>query len=286
MFILFKDCCKIILLIITKILKMTIWQSIITGIIEGLTEFLPISSTAHLIISGKLLNIDIASEFVKTYNISIQLGAIFAVIFIYWKKIINSKDLIFKISAAMLPTTIIGFSLYKIIKQYFMESLLIISISLFLGGIIIILFEKRYNKKEVSILTEEKGEDLSYKQAFLIGSFQTLAMIPGVSRSAATIITGLWLGLKRKTIVEFSFLLAIPTMAGATMLDLIKNKELILSLSKGDLISWAVGFSFSFVTALIGIKFLLRFIKKNNFIPFAWYRIALSIVIITYLFFN
>jgi len=260
---------------------MTIWQSVIMGIVEGLTEFLPISSTAHLILSSEILKIP-TSEFLKTYSISIQLGAIFAVVFLYWKKILSSKDLILKILCALLPTAISGYAFYKIIKTYLMESLGLIAITLFLGGIAILLFEKIYKKKrssspaEAEDLTDEK---LSYKQAFTIGVFQTLAMVPGVSRSAATIVTGLWLGLKRKTIIEFSFLLAIPTMAGATFLDLVKNKELILNLSQGDLISWVVGFILSFVTAIIGIKFLLRFIEKNNFIPFAWYRIALGLII-------
>lgn len=260
---------------------MNAWQSIIMGIVEGLTEFLPISSTAHLIITGELLKIP-ATEFLKTYSISIQLGAIFAVVFLYWKKILSSKDLILKILTALLPTAIIGFAFYKIIKTYLMESLSLIAITLFLGGLAILLFERMYKKRNDSSLiqaAEKTEENLSYKQAFTIGVFQTLAMIPGVSRSASTIITGLYLGLKRKTIVEFSFLLAIPTMAGATFLDLIKNKELILSLGQQDLISWIIGFILSFVTAIIGIKFLLRFIEKNNFIPFAWYRIALGLVI-------
>ncbi len=256
---------------------MNIWQSIIMGIIEGLTEFLPISSTAHLILTGELLRIE-PSEFLKTYNISIQLGAIFAVIFLYWKKVLNSKDLILKILTALIPTIIIGFIFYNIVKAYLMESLFLIAITLFVGGIIILLFEKGYKKKEDLDLIK-KEDDLSYKQAFIIGIFQTLARIPGVSRSAATIVTGLWLGLKRKNIVEFSFLLAIPTMIGASFLDLIKNKELILNLSQENLFSWIIGFSLSFITAIIGVKFLLRFIQKNNFIIFAWYRIALGLVI-------
>jgi len=215
---------------------MTIWQSIIMGIIEGFTEFLPISSTAHLILSGEILKIP-ASEFLKTYNISIQLGAILAVVVLYWRKIFSSKDLFLKILAAFIPTSIIGLVFYQIVKNYLMESLWLIAATLFLGGIILILFEKRYEKKN-KILTEDAGikeikteeakqeikKMINYKQAVLIGIFQTFAMIPGVSRSAATIIGGLWLGLKRKTIVEFSFLLAIPTMAAATFLDLIKSK--------------------------------------------------------------
>ncbi|NCN21864.1 undecaprenyl-diphosphatase UppP [Candidatus Falkowbacteria bacterium] len=270
---------------------MTIWQSIIMGIIEGFTEFLPISSTAHLILSGEILKIP-ASEFLKTYNISIQLGAILAVVVLYWRKIFSSKDLFLKILAAFIPTSIIGLVFYQIVKNYLMESLWLIAATLFLGGIILILFEKRYEKKN-KILTEDAGikeikteeakqeikKMINYKQAVLIGIFQTFAMIPGVSRSAATIIGGLWLGLKRKTIVEFSFLLAIPTMAAATFLDLIKSKEALMNLSSNDISAWIVGFILSFITAIIGVKFLLRFIQKNNFIAFGWYRIVLGILI-------
>jgi len=254
---------------------MTIWQSIIMGLVEGFTEFLPISSTAHLIITGEILKIP-ASEFLKTYNISIQLGAILAVVVLYWRKIFSSKDLFLKIIAAFIPTSIIGLIFYQIVKNYLMESLWLIAITLFLGGLVLILFEKRYEKKKLEPETEKI---ISYKQAILIGIFQAIAMIPGVSRSAATIIGGLWLGLKRKTIVEFSFLLAIPTMAAATFLDLIKSKEALMNLSSGDISAWVVGFVLSFITAIIGVKFLLRFIQKNNFIPFGYYRIALGVLI-------
>ena len=250
------------------------------GIVEGFTEFLPISSTAHLILTGEILRIP-SSEFLKTYNISIQLGAILAVVVLYFRKILSSKNLILKILAAFIPTSILGLIFYKIVKNYLMESLGLIAITLFLGGIIIIIFEKRYKKKEDKILLE--SEKVSYKQAILIGIFQTIAMIPGVSRSATTIITGLWLGLTRKTIVEFSFLLAIPTMAGATFLDLIKSKDALLNLSSNDINAWIVGFVLSFITAIIGVKFLLRFIQKNDFISFAYYRIGLATLIALFL---
>lgn len=248
------------------------------GIIEGFTEFLPISSTAHLILTGEILRIP-STEFLKTYNISIQLGAILAVVFLYWKKILNSKDLALKILAAFIPTSILGLLLYKVVKSYLMESLALIAITLFLGGIFLILFEKRYHAK----LEKSTSSEISYKQAILIGLAQSVAMVPGVSRSAATIISGLGMGLKRETIVEFSFLLAIPTMAGATFLDIIKNQETIMNLGNQDIITWAIGFILSFITAIIGVKFLLKFIKNNNFIPFGWYRMGLGIVIALFL---
>lgn len=262
------------------------------GIVEGFTEFLPISSTAHLILTGKILAIE-GAEFLKTYSISIQLGAILAVVLLYWKKILSSKDLILKIAAAFIPTSILGLVLYKLVKNYLMESLSLIAITLFAGGVFLIVFEKIYQKKnkekdEEEIKKGEEGklektEELTYKQAIIIGIAQTLAMVPGVSRSAATIVSGLWLGLKRKTIVEFSFLLAIPTMAAATFLDLYKSQEVLLNLNQQDVLVWVIGFLLSFVTALIGVKFLLRFIQKNNFIPFGWYRIVLGLAIALFL---
>lgn len=260
---------------------MTIIQSIIMGIVEGLTEFLPISSTAHLIIAGNLLHIP-SSEFLKSFEISIQLGAILAVVVLYWKKIWSSWNLIFKIGAAFIPTAVIGLIFYKIVKNYLLDSLMIIAFALLIGGIIIIVFEKYYSKKnsnnsEVKSDSKKELQEISYKQATFIGIFQSLAIIPGVSRAAATIIGGLSLGISRKNIVEFSFLLAIPTMLAATILDLYKTP---LILSGHDLIVWIIGFIISFITAIIGIKFLIKYVQKNNFKIFGWYRIILGLIIL------
>lgn len=270
---------------------MNIWQSIIMGIVEGFTEFLPISSTAHLILTSQILKIP-SSEFLSTFNISIQLGAILAVVLLYFKKIINSKKIISRIVTAFIPTAIIGFTIYGLAKKFLMDNLIIIALALFIGGIILLIFEKKYKNKNSEILNndnnlkEEHGlEAISLKQSIIIGAIQSLAIIPGVSRSAATIIGGLSLGLNRKTIVEFSFLLAIPTMFGATFLDLYKSRESLLLLTSSEIYVWIIGFVISFLTALIGIKFLLKFIKKNNFISFAWYRIALASIIALFLIF-
>lgn len=248
---------------------MTILQAIILGIIEGLTEFLPISSTAHLIISGELLRIP-ASDFLKTFEISIQLGSILAVVLLYWKKIISSWNLLFKIGAAFVPTAILGLVFYKIIKSLLMDNLIVIASALLLGGIVLIIFERFYSPKKV---IDQDLHSISYTQAFIIGIFQSLAMVPGVSRAAATIIGGLSLGIRRKTIVEFSFLLAIPTMLAATALDLYKTP---LILSQQEIIVWIIGFVLSFITAIIGVKFLIKFIQKNNFSAFGWYRVFLG----------
>lgn len=261
---------------------MTIFQSLVLGIIEGLTEFLPISSTAHLLIAGELLHIP-SSEFFKTFSISIQLGAILSVVVLYSKRVWNNLNIIWKLVAAFIPTAAIGLALYKIVKNYLMESLLLIAISLLVGGIIILLFENWYAKKGIK---KESASNLdlnkiTYKQAILLGLTQTLAIIPGVSRSGATIIGGLAQGINRKTIVEFSFLLAIPTMLAATVFDLYKNPSVLAS---GEISIWLVGLATSFITALIGVKFLIKYVQKNDFKAFAWYRIVLGVLILSALF--
>jgi len=276
---------------------MTIFHGLILGILEGLTEFLPISSTAHMIIAAEWLKIP-STEFLKTFEISIQLGAILAIVVLYWKKIWSSWNLIGKIATAFIPTAIIGLIFYKIVKNYLMDNNYIIAGALLIGGIILILFEKYYSKKingkdlanstvkidDAKIDDKEKEINISYKQAGIIGVFQALAIIPGVSRAAATIIGGLSLGVKRKNIVEFSFLLAIPTMLAATGLDLLKSRAALMALDSQSLLIWAIGFIASFITAIIGVKFFIKFIQKNNFSPFGWYRIILGLVIFSWVF--
>ena len=282
---------------------MTIFHGLILGIIEGLTEFLPISSTAHLVLASDWLRLP-SSEFLKTFEISIQLGAILAVVVLYWKKIWSSWNLIGKIVTAFIPTAIIGLIFYKIVKNYLLDNIYIIAGALLLGGAILILFEKYYSRKNAAGRSDKNDSNivnagatvastdaanqnlnsLSYKQAGVIGLYQSLAIIPGVSRAAATIVGGLSLGVSRKNIVEFSFLLAIPTMAAATGLDLYKSRATLSALSGQDLMIWAVGFVAAFITAIIGVKFFIKFIQKNNFIPFGWYRIILGVIVFGWLF--
>lgn len=264
---------------------MTILHALFLGIIEGLTEFLPISSTAHMITAAQWLKVP-ATDFLSTFEISIQLGAILAVVILYWKKILSSWSLIGKIATAFIPTAIIGLLFYKIVKNYLMDNNYVIAAALLLGGIVLIIFEKYYSKqisgKELAnscAKSEDQDINISYKQAAIIGGFQALAIVPGVSRAAASIIGGLSLGVSRKNIVEFSFLLAIPTMLAATGLDLFKSRGALMLLSSNDLIIWLVGFVVSFITAIIGVKFFIKFIQKNNFAPFGWYRIALGALI-------
>ena len=180
---------------------------------------------------------------------------------------------------AFIPTAIIGLSFYKIIKTYLLGNNMVVILSLFIGGIIILIFDKWERKNPIEVNSLEKVLNISYKQAFWVGVFQAISVIPGVSRSAATIIGGRMLGVSRIQIVEFSFLLAIPTMAAASGLDILKNYEIILSGNVGMLI---VGFVTSFIVAIFAIKTFLEFVKKHSFVVFGWYRIVLSIIITLY----
>lgn len=267
-------------------------QAIILGIVEGITEFLPISSTGHLILVSELLRIE-QTEFVKSFEIAIQSGAILSVVFLYGRTILKDFELIKRILVAFTPTAVIGFTLYKIIKQYLIGSSEVVLLSLFLGGIVLIAVELLFRRGVTrsggppssarnEVRTSEGGAErqdpklkLSYEKAFIIGLFQSVSMIPGVSRAAATIIGGMLVGLPRKTAVEFSFLLAVPTMLAATALDL---KETNFSFSSNEWIMLITGLITSFVVALIAIKWLLTYVRSNNFIAFGTYRIIISIL--------
>jgi len=250
---------------------MNIIETIILGVIEGVTEFLPISSTGHLILAASCLGLA-QTEFVKSFQIIIQLGAILSVIVLYWKTFLSGLGLYRKLFVAFIPTAIVGSIFYRFIKGYLFDNNKVIIWALFLGGIAIILFEHFYRERGKTI---KELPSISYLQAFLIGLFQSLAVIPGVSRAAATIIGGLIVGLSRKIIVEFSFLLAVPTMAAAASLDLLKSAD---SFSKEQFAVLVMGFFVSFMVALLTIKFLLIFIKKHNFVFFGIYRILLALV--------
>lgn len=246
---------------------MNILHAIIFGIVEGITEFLPISSTGHLILTAQILRVS-QSNFVKSFEIAIQLGAIFSVVVLYFKSLLLDLKIIKKLIIAFIPTAIIGFIFYKLVKRFLLGNSQVVILSLLIGGVFLIVFELLHREKADAI---DNVASISYSQAIFIGLFQSIAIIPGVSRSAATIIGGLLLGLKRKTIVEFSFLLAVPTMLAATALDLSKN---VHTFSNSQFIFLLVGFITSFIVALLAIKLLLAFIRNNSFIAFGVYRIS------------
>lgn len=251
-------------------------EAIIFGVVEGLTEFLPISSTGHLILTARLLNIP-QTEFVKTFEIAIQSGAILSVIVLYGKTLLARPGLAKKVAVAFVPTALIGFVFYKFIKQYLLGSSEVVLISLFTGGVVLILIELFFkNKPSKGQVNQNRNlSTLSYEKAAIIGIFQAISVVPGVSRAAATIVGGMLLGLPRTLAVEFAFLLAIPTMLAATLLDL---KETSINFAPGEWMVLLTGFITSFLVAMAAIKWLLLYIRKNNFIPFGAYRIALSIL--------
>lgn len=245
---------------------MTIVHAIILGIVEGLTEFLPVSSTGHLILTSYLLGIP-ATDTTKSFEIAIQLGAIAAVVVLYGKKLVVDRAVLKNVCVAFVPTAIVGLVLHKVIKAFLLGSTSVVLIALGLGGIVMIFVDRKSED------TEAKG--MTTKQAFLIGCAQSLAVIPGISRAAATIVGGLLIGTTRREIVEFSFLLAIPTIAAATALDLLKTPSALVS---EHLLLLGVGSCAAFITAMMSIRWFLRCIAGNPLTSFGWYRIAVAIV--------
>lgn len=248
---------------------MTVIEAIILGIVEGLSEFLPISSTGHLILASAAMKLK-QSEAHKVFEVVIQLGAMLAVVQIYRKQLFSRIDLLKKVCFGFLPTGVLGYLLYKLVKSFFQPSL--VSYMLIAGGVAFILIELWMKDRPP---TTHTLEEISYRQAFSIGVIQSLSMIPGVSRSGATILGGLAVGLDRKDAAEFSFLLALPTMLAATCYDIYKNHAVFHA---GDWQNIVVGFITSFIFGVIGIKALLKFVTSHTFIPFGVYRIAVGIL--------
>ncbi|MGL4631922.1 MAG: undecaprenyl-diphosphate phosphatase [Leadbetterella sp.] len=251
-------------------------HAIILAIIEGLTEFLPVSSTGHMIIGAALMNIaDL--PFTKIFEVNIQFGAILAVVVIYWKRFFQSINFYFTLLAAFLPAAVIGFLFGDFIDSI-LENVWVVAANLVIGGVILILFDKYFNEKN-SI------ENPNYFQAVFIGLFQCIAMLPGVSRSAATIIGGMTQGLSRKNAAEFSFFLAVPTMFAASGYKLLKGiKDNTLHLDSHDLSLLAVGNLVAFIVAIVAIKFFIGILQKYGFKVFGYYRIAAGLVILGLLF--
>jgi len=248
---------------------MSLLHAIIIGIVEGITEFLPISSTAHMVLTSRLLGLE-DSEFVKSFEIIIQLGAILAVVALYWRRLLD-RDLFVKTAVAFVPTGLIGLTVYKAVKGYLLGNVTVVLVALLLGGVALLAFDRLGARREGD--DELDFSQITYGRALAIGLFQSLAMVPGVSRSAATIVGGSLMGVTKRTIVEFSFLLAIPTMAAATGLELLKGYKTL----DGNFDVLAVGFVVSFVTALLAIKSFLGYVRRRSFAVFGWYRIALAV---------
>src|SRR5450830_1314129 len=253
------------------------------GLVEGLTEFLPISSTGHLILAGTLLGFD--DEVGKVFDIAIQTGAIFAVILVYWQKIRDTlvslptekqaQRFSLNVLIAFLPAVVLGLLFGKAIKAHLFTPVVVAS-TFIIGGFVILWAERR-QKNNPALARIHDVESMTPMDAIKVGLAQCLAMIPGTSRSGATIIGGMLLGLSRKAATDFSFYLAIPTLIGAGVYSLFKERAL---LSMADLPLFGVGLLFSFVSAWLCVRWLLRYISTHSFVAFAWYRIAFGIVVL------
>ncbi|MBS1972050.1 MAG: undecaprenyl-diphosphate phosphatase [Bdellovibrionales bacterium] len=249
---------------------MTLIQAVILAIVEGLTEFLPISSTGHMVLTSYMMGIQ-ENDFVKSFEVIIQFGAILAVLVVYWRRFLPHWSFYKKLFVAFLPTAVIGF----IVKDYvdiLLGSAQVVAWSFIIGGIILILTDKYF-----AHLNHEgrKTDQLTYKDSVFLGLFQSIAMIPGVSRSAATIIGGLSLGMNRKEAAEFSFFLAVPTLAAAT---LYKTLKLYKTIESSQISLLLIGNIIAFCVAIIAIKSFIRFLSSHGFKYFGYYRIVMGII--------
>jgi undecaprenyl-diphosphatase len=252
---------------------MNIIQSIILAIVEGLTEFLPVSSTGHMIIASSVLGIA-ENEFVKNFTVIIQFGAILSVVVLYWKRFFKSFEFYIKLFIAFIPAAVIGLLTIDIIDML-LGNVIVVAVSLLLGGIFLLFVDKIFEKNELNCESE-----LNRKNAFIIGVFQVIAMIPGVSRSAATIIGGLTQKLTRKAAAEFSFFLAVPTMFAATCYKLFEIYQSEAGFTNHDIQILAIGNIVAFIVAMLAIKFFISFLTKHGFKIFGWYRIVVGIIIL------
>jgi undecaprenyl-diphosphatase len=262
-----------------------LFKALVLGVVEGLTEFLPISSTGHLILAGQLLGFN--GEKAKVFMIAIQLAAILAVVFEYRARLGRvattlttepaSRRLVVNLMAGFLPAAVLGFLFYKEIKGYLFNPIVVAS-ALVIGGILILWAERRKH-----VISTPTVDDLNWRRALAVGFAQALAMVPGTSRSGATIIGGLFLGLSRKAAAEFSFFLAIPTMCAATAYDLYKNWHLF---DAGDIPLFAIGGAASFASALLAVRTLIKFVSRHDYTLFAWYRIVFGGVVLATAYFG
>ena len=259
-------------------------KAAVMGVVEGFTEFLPISSTGHLILAGELMNF-LDHDKRQVFEISIQTGAIFAVILVYWQKIrstllalptqVQAQKFALNVLIGFLPAVVLGLLFGKVIKAHLFTPV-VVATTFIVGGFIILWAEKRQAAGGTAVRVLE-ADDMDWKDALKVGLVQCLAMVPGTSRSGATIIGGMLLGLSRKAATDFSFYLAIPTLIGAGVYSLYKDRAL---LSMADVPLFAVGLVMSFLSAWVCVRWLLRFIATHSFVGFAYYRIAFGIVVL------
>jgi len=255
---------------------MTITQALILAVVEGLTEFLPVSSTGHMIIVSSLMGIS-SDEFTKIFTVNIQFGTILSVVVLYYKRFFKSIQFYFLLLAAFIPAAILGFLLGDFIDSL-LENVVVVACMLILGGIFFLFLDKLFPPKaENEKLESDQVSSLSYVKSFIIGCFQCLALVPGVSRAAATIVGGLSQGLNRKNAAEFSFFLAVPTMFAASAYKLLKDHAFI---NQDNINLLLIGNVVGFIVALIAIKGFISFVTKRGFALFGYYRIVLGLVVL------
>ncbi len=249
------------------------------SILEGLTEFLPISSTAHLIIAAKLWAVDLTDAYVKFYLLFIQLGALLAGVFIFAQKILTDRTLFINICISFIPSAVVGFLAYKMFKHFLEGDMLLLASMLFVGGVIFIYLEKVFMKKDgVEDVRDFGKREITKTDAFIVGLAQAVAIIPGVSRSGATIVAGILRGIKREVIFEYTFILALPTLGAAVLYDAYKSRDMLASInSYQDLM---VGFLVALVVASITLYILKKYLPKISLTFFGWYRIVLAFLVI------
>ena len=255
---------------------MDVFQAIIIAIVEGITEFLPVSSPGHMIIAQSLLGVE-STEFVKAFTVNIQFGAILSVIVLYWKRFFQTMDFYWKLLVAFLPAGVIGFLASDYIDAM-LESVFVVALMLVVGGFLMLYVDKWFNKPQ-------DDQEMTWKRAVKIGFFQCIAMIPGVSRSMATIVGGMTTKLSRKNAAEFSFFLAVPTMAAASGYKLLKliTEPSGLDLKKNNLPTLLIGNLVAFIVAMIAIKFFIDYLTKYGFKAFGYYRIVVGLIILVLL---
>jgi len=252
---------------------MSLYQTIILSLVEGLTEFLPVSSTAHLVLASRIIGVA-QSDFVKSFEVIIQLGAILAVVALYFKELIKNVRLWFKIILAFLPSAVLGFLLYDFIKARLLGNGLVTASALIVGGFVFTLMDRIFRTSRITNGQAVTLTNISSLRLLGIGMAQSLAMVPGVSRSAASIFGGMLAGLSKTDAVKFSFFLAIPTMLAATTLDVYKSG---FNFSQSEITLLSIGFIGAFITALIAIKAFIKIVQKHSFLPFGIYRIVVGI---------
>jgi undecaprenyl-diphosphatase len=253
--------------------------AIILAIIEGITEYLPVSSTGHMIIASSFMGIA-SDDFTKLFTIVIQLGAILAVLVLYWKRFFQSVDFYFKLFVAFLPAVVLGLLLNDFIDEL-LESPVTVAVSLIIGGFILLKVDDWFkSNEEIDEANSKAHSEISYSTALKIGFFQCLAMIPGTSRSGASIVGGMTQNLSRKVAAEFSFFLAVPTMFGATAYKIYKYYKAGFELSSNQINYLLIGNIIAFIVALIAIKSFIDYLSKKGFKIFGYYRIILGIVLL------